>query len=217
VNEKDTEDYIINHSIQLIVEGKAQEAPYSISYEELLPYGLGLALFFRFLKHLTIVMFICALISIPAWYSNISGGGISLTGSQSSILTSLTVANQPSLTLTIASNTSDTVLVAEVLTKNNAAVSSYVSNMQTQLYLVSIPDAVYTFVFVVFLIWWKRDIGKIKNKVKQDVTVENYTIKVEGFPELPVKERSKVSEQVLKNIFNNFCTDNVDVEVALVR
>ena len=66
VTDKATEYYIIEHSIQLIIDGKPQEAPYSIDYENLLPYGLGLALFFRFLKHLTIITFICTLISIPA-------------------------------------------------------------------------------------------------------------------------------------------------------
>ena len=68
--------------------------PLLVDNEELAKYGVGVYLFFEFLKYLTITFLIMGLAVIPALYSNLSSDGLDGTASASNYLIRSTVANQ---------------------------------------------------------------------------------------------------------------------------
>lgn len=71
-----------------------QPYPLCVETNELGKYGIGLQLFFEFVKLSAIVFFIMALISIPAIYSNIEGEGLSENyTSEAKTYSILTLAN----------------------------------------------------------------------------------------------------------------------------
>lgn len=61
--------------------------------KELAKYGVGVYLFFEFLKYLTITFLLMSLAVIASLYSNLSSDGLDGTASSSNYLIRTTVAN----------------------------------------------------------------------------------------------------------------------------
>lgn len=80
-----------------------QPYPLCVETKEFGKFGVGLQLFFEFIKFSAIAFFIMALISIPALVSNIEADGLSDNyTSEASTYSILTLANQPELMLVSA-------------------------------------------------------------------------------------------------------------------
>ncbi len=106
-----------------------------------------------------------ALTTIVSIYSNYDGGG--LDASKASVLVLTTVANQPSYEVLVASDTATQVILKYYLlitqAEQDAIAATNTENLADHVILMAgrsdwifIPDLVTCFIFLIFLIYWKR-------------------------------------------------------------
>jgi len=142
-------------------------------------YGVGLQLYFSFMKALTICFFVMSIISVIPIALNISGGYFSAS-QKSTVLEETTLGNVQG---------SGSVLV----TINN---KEYLDSRSVKLIYVY-TDIGYSFAFFLFLLIFYFVTKKEVAKINQDsITPADYAIYVKGFP-----HKCSIKEEDMKDLF----------------
>jgi hypothetical protein len=163
-------------------------------------YGIGLELYFLFIKQACLVFLLISFISVWPIIENYTGKGLGSTF-QGQLYSYLTVANQES---------------AEYETDATKA-DSIVSPLQKSLLNLSIADGLYTLIFLAFILQYKYTSNRVTNINQIDnVTAADYAIEIKGLPCKSIKpEKVKqhfskygtISEIYLSRIYNGRLTE----------
>lgn len=156
-------------------------------------YGVGIELHFVFLKQLGILFFIISIISVMPIYLNSQGGYYEDRGERY-FFDRWSIGNQEGLD-------SDENSLKEA--------EDFTDTIDRNHLMILLPDIVYTFIFIIFLIWYRFNSYKIvRRNLKYNVTVADYSVEVKGFP------RKNIDPGEVKDHFSKF---GEVVEVSLAR
>ncbi|CAG9332151.1 unnamed protein product [Blepharisma stoltei] len=174
---------------------------WSTSPQVLGEYGVGLELYFTMLKYFAFLFLIISLISIWPILENWYGSGLDAADSEKSYST-ITLANNGAFHYKSIPVTED---ANAVLDDEQSDVDDFENNQIR----VAVADFLYTFVFIGFLVYYKKLSKKVAEKnFKDNVTAGDYAVEIKGLPAEDIEE---------KEIIEHFQKFGEVVEVYLAR
>ncbi|CAG9311615.1 unnamed protein product [Blepharisma stoltei] len=146
-------------------------------------YGVGLELYFQFIKQFAIIFFIISGISIWPIYENYQGNYLADTAQKASY-TFISLANQegPEFNYTLYSEA-----------------DSMLDTVKDNQMNITIADLIYTCFFIIFLVYLEIYVKRIiKKRRLMTVTPGSFAVEAKGFPKEPL------SAQEVKDHFSQF-------------
>ncbi|KAL4463408.1 hypothetical protein ABPG72_017129 [Tetrahymena utriculariae] len=204
---------------QILDKSSGEPKPFSLSCDLscLKKYSIGIYFYFDLLKKIAIFFWIATLICAPTYYSNFSGGGITNTSGLFS-LSQFSLANQPQLQLTIPSSTATQSEKQQVQQQNDQSIRDFVSSQSTRKYYVWIPDIVYSSLFFLFILYYKRFSTNQINAQKKMILPSQYCVEIKGLPRNTVDQNElKVFIQKVMQKYTNFGDQLTVMEISFSK
>eukprot|EP00743_Colponemidia_sp_Colp-15_P005010 GILK01005396.1.p1 GENE.GILK01005396.1~~GILK01005396.1.p1 ORF type:complete len:784 (+),score=111.46 GILK01005396.1:81-2432(+) len=183
-------------------EGYVKYHLWRTSASELGRFGVGIELYFRFVKYMAVVLLVMSLIAIPNIFINSAGNRMSLAD-QKFGMEQTTLGNQG----TVDNSTTTTYIDFQVVG------NTYHVEQRNMVTIIVFTDLGYCVMFLISLLWFKSRQGEVAElNDLANVTAADYSIEVTGFPTEPVTEEEvrhhfqkygKIVEVSLARQFNN--------------
>lgn len=135
-------------------EGNLQPYPLSIPLNKLGKLGIGIEMYFKFLKFFSVLFFLMSLATIPAMYTNYMGNGLENVTTQG-YLQKFMIANQPTIQVVYPSDSSRAFWdanpsdAASITDANTKIMQEYVRNQMVSWWYCAGGDILAALIFLI--------------------------------------------------------------------
>ena len=165
---------------------------FSLSPQDLGKYGVGLELYFTFLKYSMLLFFLISLVSVWPIVMNVKGGYL-MDGETNSPFDVLTLANQDG---------------ADTYEEDLNSANDYTDSTQKYQLMTLIADVTYTALFLLFLVFYRiKSMDIVEKNLESNLLPSDYAVEVKGLPK-------EAEESEVRKHFEQF---GEVVEVSLGR